>query len=92
MDMSWWVVIVAVLIIGAIIVLLRSRQAQANRAQDHRITVQKEGGAHSDAEEISLREDRRLAGMSDEDRAWEQASQGRNRDRGARARQSQAHD
>ncbi len=85
MDTLWWVVIVAVLIVGAIVVAVRSRQTQADHAQDRRMTVQREGGAHSLAEELSQREDRRLGGMSAEDRAWETASLERNRARDARS-------
>jgi len=92
MDTLWWVVIIAVVIVGAIVVFLRSRQTQADRAQDRRITVQKEGGAHSAGEEISRREDRRLGGMSAEDRAWETASLERQRDREARAPQDPTND
>ncbi len=84
MDTLWWVVIVAVLVVGAIVVALRSRQNRANQAQNRRISVQRQGGAHSAAEEISQREDRRLGGMSVEDRAWETASLARQRERDAR--------
>jgi hypothetical protein len=82
---TWWVVIVAALIVGAIVVVVRSRQTQADQAQDRRMTVQREGGAHSPEEELSQREDRRLGGMSAEDRAWETASLERNRERDAPA-------
>jgi hypothetical protein len=84
MDTLWWVVIVAVLVVGAIVVALRSRQTRADQAQDRRINVQRQGGAHSAAEEISQREDRRLGGMSVEDRDWETASLARQRERDAR--------
>jgi hypothetical protein len=87
--MWWWVVIVAVIIIGAIFVLQQNRQIRSSRAPDRRMTVQQEGGALSDAEEISQREDRRLAGMSVDDRAWEQASLERNRERESRSRKAQ---
>jgi hypothetical protein len=42
--------------------------------------AQEESRAHSPGEEISQREERRLTGMSAEDRDWEQASLQRNRD------------
>jgi membrane protein implicated in regulation of membrane protease activity len=86
MDTLWWIAIVIVLVVAAIFVFLRSRRTEADRAQDRRITVQKEGGAHSAGEEISQREDRRLGGMSAEDRAWETASLERQRDRDEQAR------
>jgi flagellar biosynthesis/type III secretory pathway M-ring protein FliF/YscJ len=92
MSTGWWVVIVAVLIVGAIIVYLRSRQAQVDRARESRMSVQELGRAQSPAEEISQREDRRLGGMSAEDRAWETASLERNRDMEERAQRAKATD
>jgi hypothetical protein len=83
MDTSWWVVIIAVLVVVAIVVVLRSRQNRADQAQDRRMRVQREGQAHSAAEEISQREERRLGGMSAEDRSWETASLARQRERDA---------
>jgi hypothetical protein len=83
MDTSWWVVIVAVVFVGVIVVVMRSRQTQADQAQDYRMSVQRQGGAQSAGEEISQREDRRLGGMSTEDRAWETASLDRQRGRDA---------
>jgi hypothetical protein len=85
MDTLWWVVLVAVLVVGAIVVAVRARQTRAEQAQDRRFTIQREGGAHSLADEISRREGRRLGGMSAEDRAWETASLERNRGREAPA-------
>jgi hypothetical protein len=85
MDTVSWVVLVGALIVGAIVVAARSRQTRAEQAQDRRMGVQRAGGAHSPAEEISQREDRRLGGMSAEDRAWETASLERNREREAPA-------
>lgn len=41
--------------------------------------------ASSTGDQSSQREERRLGGMSAEDRAWEQASQQRNRDRQAQS-------
>ena len=92
MSTGWWVVIVIVLIVGAIVVYLRSRQAQVNRARESRMSVQELGRAQSPAEEISQREDRRLGGMSAEDRAWETASLERNRDMEERAQRAKATD
>jgi len=51
--------------------LLRSPK---RREQERRIAVQEKGQAKSPAEEVSQRETRRLAGMTEEDRAWEQAA------------------
>lgn len=81
METGQWVVLVLVLAVVAVIALMRSRRTQASKAQDHRMSVQQQAGAHSAAEEISQREDRRLGGMSAEDRDWEQASLQRNRER-----------
>jgi hypothetical protein len=55
-------------------------RSPSQRDQDQRMLVQEQGRAHSPAEEISQREERRLAGMSTEDRDWEQASLQRHRD------------
>jgi hypothetical protein len=48
--------------------------SSSQRDQDQRMAIQERDSAHSPEEEISHREERRLAGMSAEDRAWEQAS------------------
>ncbi len=66
-----WLILVVVGIVVAVIVYRRSLQARDSRDQAQRISVQAQGQAHSPAEEISQREDRRLAGMSEDDRAWE---------------------
>jgi hypothetical protein len=92
MQPWWWIVIIAVLIVGGIILLLWSRRTQANRAQDRRVSAQRRSGAHSAEEERSQREGRRLGGMSAEDRAWEQASLGRNQAREAHVRRATDHD
>jgi flagellar biosynthesis/type III secretory pathway M-ring protein FliF/YscJ len=83
MDVQLWVVLALVVVIAAIFVYRRSMQTRDRREQDHRMTVQAQGQAQSPAEEISQREDRRLAGMSAEDRAWEQASLQRQRGSGS---------
>jgi hypothetical protein len=80
MSAQWGVVLVVAIILVAIIATLRSRAHADRMAQERRMRVQAQGGTHSIAEDISTREDRRLAGMTAEDRAWEQASLERNRD------------
>jgi hypothetical protein len=57
--------------------LFRTRD---RRDQAQRMAIQERDRARSPEEEISQREERRLAGMSAEDRAWEQASLQRNRE------------
>jgi hypothetical protein len=74
MSAQWWVVLVVAIILVAIIATLRSRTHKDRMAQARRMSEQAQAGAHSLAEDISTREDRRLAGMTAEDRAWEQAS------------------
>ena len=71
MDAQWWLILVVVGMVVAVIVYRKSLQTRDSREQTHRMSVQAQGQAHSPAEEISQREDRRLANMSDEDRAWE---------------------
>ena len=74
-------ILVAVVVIVAIIVAYqRSRQGQVRETRDLRMGAQEQGRAHSPDEELSQREERRLTGMSAEDRDWEQASLQRNRD------------
>ena len=89
MDAQWWVVLVVVVIIVAVIVYLRSLQARDRSEQERRIDVQQRGGAQSAAEDVSQREDRRLAGMTTADREWEQASLQRNLDTQARTRRTE---
>ena len=55
-------------------------QTSGQREQERRMAVREQNRARSPEEEIDQRETRRLAGMSAEDRAWEQASLARNRD------------
>lgn len=55
-------------------------RSPSSREQDRRMTTQELERATSPEEEIGQREDRRLAGMSDEDQAWEQAALQRHRD------------
>ena len=80
MAAQWWVMLIVVGIIGAVIAYRGFVRARDRRDQDRRISGQKQGQAHSPEEEISQREDRRLAGMAAEDRAWEQASLQRHRE------------
>jgi hypothetical protein len=89
MSTQGWVVIVAVLIVIAVFVYLRSQRTQVSQAQDRRMSMQEQGRAQSPAEEISQREEQRLAGMSAEDRAWETASLERNRERVERAQRAE---
>jgi hypothetical protein len=49
------------------------------REQERRMSIQERDRAQTPEEEITQREARRLAGMSAEDRAWEQASLERHR-------------
>jgi hypothetical protein len=85
MNAQWLLILVVVGVVVAVIVYRKSLQAGDSREQTRRMSVQAQGQAQSPAEEISQREDRRLAGMSVEDRAWEtdalqrnQANQARN--------------
>ena len=89
MSTQGWVVVVAVLIVLAVFVYLRSRRTQVSQAQDRRMSMQEQGRAQSPTEEISQREEHRLAGMSAEDRAWETASLERNRERVERAQRAE---
>jgi hypothetical protein len=88
MSTQWWVVIVAVLIVMAVFVYLRSRRIQVSQAQDRRMSMQEQGRAQSPVEETSQREEHRLGGMSAEDREWEQASLQRNREQIERAQRA----
>ena len=56
------------------------------RTKGRRLIEEEQQGLSS-TEQVSQREDRRLGGMSAEDRAWEQASLQRDRDRSAQPRQ-----
>lgn len=49
-------------------------RTSSQRDQDQRMAIQERDRASSPEEEIGHREERRLAGMSAEDREWEQAS------------------
>ena len=55
-------------------------RSPSSREQERRMTTQASERATSPEDEIGQREVRRLGGMSEEDRAWEQAALQRNRD------------
>lgn len=80
MENQWWILVAVVVIVVIVVAYMRSRQSQERQTRVQRMSVQEQGRAQSPGEEISQREDRRLTGMSAEDREWEQASLQRNRD------------
>jgi hypothetical protein len=80
METQWWVVLAVLVIIVAIVGYRWFSGTRSREEQERRMGVQEQSRAHSPAEEISQREDRRLAGMTAEDQAWELASLQRNRD------------
>ena len=80
MSNQVWILVAVVLIVAIIVAYQRSRKSQVRDTRDLRMGAQELGRAQSPDEEISQREDRRLTGMSAEDREWEQASLQRNRD------------
>jgi hypothetical protein len=80
MSNQLWILVAVVVIVAIIFAYQRSRQGQVRQTRDLRMGAQERGRANSPGEEISQREERRLTGMSAEDRDWEQASLQRNRD------------
>ena len=80
MSGQLWIHVAVEVIIALVVAYQRSRQSQVRQMRDLRMGTQELGRAHSPSEEISNREERRLTGMSAEDREWEQASLQRNRD------------
>src|SRR5215207_3419492 len=80
MSNQVWILVAVVVIVAIIFAYQRSRKSQVRQTRDLRMGSQELGRAQTPSEEISQREDRRLSGMSVEDREWEQASQQRNRD------------
>jgi hypothetical protein len=80
MSNQLWILVAVVVIVAIIFAYQRSRKSQVRQTRDLRMGAQELGRAHSPGEEISQREERRLTGMSAEDRDWEQASLQRNRD------------
>jgi hypothetical protein len=93
MSNQVWILVAVVVIIAIIFAYQRSRKSQVRQTRDVRMGTQELGRAQSPDEETSQREDRRLTGMSAEDREWEQASLQRNRDiQHERTRQVQGSD
>ena len=80
MSGQLWILVAVVFIIAIIVAYQRSRQSQVRQTRDLRMGAQEESRAQTPGDEISQREERRLTGMSAEDREWEQASLQRNRD------------
>ena len=80
MSNQVWILVAVVVIIAIIVAYQRSRKSQVRQTRDLRMGAQEQGRAQSPGEEISQREERRLTGMSSEDREWEQASLQRNRE------------
>src|ERR687897_507232 len=80
MANQWWILVAVVVIIAIIFAYQRSRQSQVRHTRDLRMGAQEESRAQTPGDEISQREERRLTGMSAEDRDWEQSSLQRNRD------------
>ena len=80
MSNQVWILVAVVVIVAIIVAYQRSRQSQVRQTRDLRMGTQELGRAQSPSEELSQREDYRLAAMSAEDRDWEQASLQRNQD------------
>ena len=80
MSNQVWILVAVVVIVAIIVAYQRSRQSQVRQTRDLRMGAQELSRAQSPSEEISQREDYRLAAMSAEDRDWEQASLQRNQD------------
>ncbi len=80
MTTQWWIILAVVAVIVAVVVYRRFLETRDRQDQARRINVQAEGQAQSAAAEITQREDRRLAGMTAEDKEWEQASLQRHRE------------
>src|SRR5918995_6037973 len=93
MSNQVWILVAVVVIIAIIFAYQRSRQSQVRQTRDLRMGAQEESRAQTPGDEISQREERRLTGMSAEDRDWEQSSLQRNRDiQDERTRQVQGSD
>ena len=73
-----WFVIAAVIVVVAVIVFLRSSRTKGGSMRD-----EQQDRARTSAEHVAQREDRRRAGMTAEDREWEEASLRRSREREA---------
>ena len=74
MDAQRWVILAVVVIIVAVIMYRQFSQRRVRTEQDRRISVQAQDQAQLPGDWISQREDRRLAGMTADDQAWEQDS------------------
>jgi membrane protein implicated in regulation of membrane protease activity len=79
MDAQQWLILAVVVVLVAVFFYRRSLQTRKGQERNRQSTAQAENQARSSAENISQREDRRLAGMTVEDRAWEQTSLQRHR-------------
>lgn len=75
-----WILVAVVVVVAIIFAHQRSRKSQVRQTRNLRMGTQELGRAHSPGEDISQREERRLTGMSAEDRDWKQVSLQRNRD------------
>ena len=80
MSNQLWILVAVVVIVAIIVAYQRSRKSQVRQTRDLRMDAQELGRAQSPGDDLSQREERRLTGMSAEDREWEQASLQRNRD------------
>jgi hypothetical protein len=80
MSNQLWILVAVVVIVAIIVAYQRSRQSQLRQTRDLRMGAQEQSRAQTPGDEISQREERRLTGMSAEDRQWEQSSLQRNRD------------
>jgi flagellar biosynthesis/type III secretory pathway M-ring protein FliF/YscJ len=79
MDAQRWVMLAVVVLVVAVIAYRQVAQRRERTDQARRMSAQAQGQARLPGDWSSQREDRRLAGMSDEDQAWEQASLHRQR-------------
>ena len=93
MSNQVWILVAVVVIVAIIVAYQRSRQSKGRQTRDLRMGAQERDRAQSPGEELNQREERRLTGMSAEEREWEQASLQRNRDiQHERTRQVQGSD
>lgn len=89
MTTQWWIILAVGAVIAAVLVYRSYLETRDRRDQNRRIDVQAAGQARSADAEITQREDRRLAGMTAEDKEWEQASLQRHRESQAHAPQAE---
>jgi flagellar biosynthesis/type III secretory pathway M-ring protein FliF/YscJ len=91
METGWWIAIVVVIALVAVVVANRVfRNERSQQAQVRRMADLQQDGTRSAGEQSSQREERRLAGMSAEDREWEQASLQRHQERESRTHAPEA--